>query len=112
MKNYYCIITPYSTNYSDEDNTKRYKSMLSKLVYESYKVYCFADKKNGFFVDSNGGTKFGNRITNLCNEFNTNIIFLTQHNIDLSNTFLAPYPKSKEALWKLGQIATKNWEDL
>lgn len=44
------IINPYEESYNDNQNDKRYRILLAKLICNGYDIFCFVDKKNGLFV--------------------------------------------------------------
>lgn len=46
------IINPYEEKYNKNQNDKRYRILLAKLICNSYDIFCFVDKKNGLFVNN------------------------------------------------------------
>lgn len=44
------VINPYEESYSEEQNNKRYRILLAKLICSGCDIFCFVDKKNGLFI--------------------------------------------------------------
>jgi len=109
----YCIINSYIKSLSDNDNLRRYKSMLAKLVYEGFNVLCYKDRKKGFIVSEGEGVSFRVKMSRLSDEFNVNLMFLNDiENIDISNTLKAPQPTNGMGRWALSKVAQSKWQDL
>lgn len=109
-----CIITPYSSSHNKQDNTRRYRSMLAKLVYNEFQVYCYKDKEKGFLVFENKSRDFSKKTKYIAEEFNTNITFLDGNNIrvNLEDVIKSPQPTNGMGKWALASIANSKWEDL
>jgi len=110
----YCIINPYSSLYNKQDNIRRYRSMLAKLVYNEFQVYCYKDKEKGFLVFENNSIEFTKKTKNIADGFDTNITFLDDNNIrvNLEDMIKAPQPTNGMGRWALASIANSKWEDL
>lgn len=109
----YCIINPYIYSFSDNDNLRRYKSMLAKLVYEGFDVLCNKDRKKGFIVSVGGGVSFREKMSRLSDEFNVNVIFVDSINkYNISDFIKAPQPTNGMGRWALAKVAQSRWQDL
>ena len=109
----YCIINPYIYSFSDNDNLRRYKSMLAKLVYEGFDVLCNKDRKKGFIVSEGEGVSYREKMSRLSDEFNVNVIFVDSiNNYNISDFIKAPQPTNGMGRWALAKVAQSRWQDL
>lgn len=109
----YCIINSYIYSLSDNDNLRRYKSMLAKLVYEGFDVLCNKDRKKGFIVSVGSGVYFREKMSRLSDEFNVNVILVDSiNNHDISEFIKAPQPTNGMGRWALAKVAQSRWQDL
>jgi len=113
MKNIYCIANHYIYSFSDNDNLRRYKSMLAKLVYDNFDVLCHKDRKKGFIISEGEGHSFKGAISSLSNEFNVNVIFVDSiENYNITDFIKAPQPTNGMGRWALAKVAQSRWQDL
>ena len=110
---FYCIINPYIYSFSDNDNLRRYKSMLAKLVYDGFDVLCHKDRKKGFIISEGEGPSFKGAMSILSNEFNVNVIFVDSiNNYNITDFIKAPQPTNGMGRWALAKVAQSRWQDL
>tara|TARA_B100001939_G_scaffold319490_1_gene307691 strand:- start:918 stop:1274 length:357 start_codon:yes stop_codon:yes gene_type:complete len=108
-----CIINPYIYSFSDNDNLRRYKSMLAKLIYEGFDVLCHKDRKKGFIVSECENVSFKEKISRLSNEFNVNVIFVDSiEKYNITDFIKAPQPTNGMGRWALVKVAQSRWQDL
>ena len=113
MKEKHCIINPYIYSFSDNDNLRRYKSMLAKLVYEGFDVLCNKDRKKGFIVNEGEGVSYREKMSRISDEFNVNVIFVDSINsYNISDFIKAPQPTNGMGRWALAKVAQSRWQDL
>jgi len=113
------LINPFGEAYGFEDNKKRYKSTMAKLLYKEYGVYATSKPNVGFFVSSRGQDGLHEYIREIASGLGTDKFHLLYKGVNdpvleiiHSEINEISGPVNGMGRWHLSLIAKKNWKEV
>ena len=113
------LINPFLEKGDFNDNKKRYKSTLAKLLAKGYGVYMLLQPNIGFFVSSRGKDTLQEDIRSISSDLKTDKFHLIYKNTSdpvlnaiKSQVREALLPNTGFGNWSLQLAAKKKWQDL